>query len=152
MFSSPPSFISPDVIKKLRIWFKPSKIGTRTASFYIRTDGSPDEFNIQLTGVGLDTATSAIEIGDKFNFNIGSINPNPVSVQAFIGFTLPNDGNIEISVFNSLGIETKKIFNGLVTSGENLLPINVEDLSSGVYYIRMKFGERIISKKFIVNR
>ncbi len=152
-FGTPPSYISPDALKKIKIRFIPSKIGLRTAGLYIKSDGSPDEFSIVLTGFAKDTTNTAVDdFNYKNNFLIESINPNPASVQAFLGFTLPNDGNIQISVFNSLGIETKKIFNGIATSGENVIPINVEDFSSGVYYIRMKFGERTINRKFVVSR
>jgi hypothetical protein len=151
-FGSPPSYITPDQLKKIKLRFTPVKAGERTAGLYIKSDGNPDEFSITLKGVGKDTTTIGVNEKQIHNFLIESINPNPASVQAYIGYTLPNDGYVDISVFNSLGVEMKKIYNGFASSGGNVVPVNVVGLTQGVYYIRLKFGERIISKKFIVNR
>ncbi|TAL67253.1 MAG: T9SS type A sorting domain-containing protein [Bacteroidetes bacterium] len=151
-FGNPVTPISPGGLKKIKIKFQPAKIGVRTAGLYIKSDGSPDEFSIVLTGVGKDTSTSAVETNEFDNFYLNNISPNPVSVMAYVGFTVPTDGYVEISLYNSLGIEMKSIYNGNASAGENVIPINTDEFTPGVYYIRMKYGERILTRKFVVSR
>lgn len=69
---------------------------------------------------------------------------------ASIKYTLPGRGMVNISVFNSKGALVKTAFNGYQNAGINSVLIRANELSSGIYYLRMSANNNTISEKFIV--
>jgi len=65
-----------------------------------------------------------------------SISPNPFTEIAKIDFTIPNDGYVELNVFDGLGREVSNVYTGFLNQGEHEYNINAENLSGGLYYLR----------------
>lgn len=76
-----------------------------------------------------------------------NVYPNPFNSSAIISFIIPREGSVEIVLFNSLGQEIRKLFNGYVRSGLNTFNFYANDLSSGIYLCRLKFEQQLISQK-----
>lgn len=78
---------------------------------------------------------------DELNSNSWSIYPNPTSGLIFIQPSLANFSNVEISIYNQLGqivIERSEQLNN-----ENLIPLDLSALRSGLYYIALKAKEDV---------
>ena len=77
---------------------------------------------------------------EDFNLEHSVLYPNPVNSKLFIS----SPGNIidEVEISNSLGQNIKKSNNNI---------IDISDLSSGVYFIRLISGSKAVVKKIIKN-
>lgn len=75
-----------------------------------------------------------------YSFELGQAFPNPFNPSTEVHLTLPQDGNIILSVYNVQGKEVDMIHEGFMTVGSHSFTWNAENLTSGVYYIRLFDG------------
>ena len=76
--------------------------------------------------------------------------PNPSINQSEIHFNLNESKNIKIDLIASDGKLIRVLYEDAAKKGENRLVISTENLSSGLYYIRIYSGkENILTKKLI---
>ncbi len=64
--------------------------------------------------------------------------PNPYNPETTIEYTLDRAANIEINLFTVLGQKIRTIASGYREAGTHSLRFNGSNLSSGIYYYRMK--------------
>tara|TARA_B110000967_G_C18894389_1_gene569566 strand:- start:210 stop:869 length:660 start_codon:yes stop_codon:yes gene_type:complete len=71
--------------------------------------------------------------------------PNPVNTEANITFELKEDFVVHMELLNFLGQVVRSINNMTCLKGENLLLLNVQDLPSGIYNLKIygAFGESL---------
>jgi hypothetical protein len=75
------------------------------------------------------------ESGIKFNLKLF---PNPVSTdKVTLNYTLPENGNVSIAVYNALGAMVKNLNLQNQSSGQHESLINMEDLKNGLYFIKL---------------
>jgi hypothetical protein len=63
--------------------------------------------------------------------------PNPTNSAVRLSFSISTAGWIEIDAYNSAGRLVSEITKGYLTAGTHCLPWNMDDKSSGVYFIKM---------------
>lgn len=81
----------------------------------------------------------------------GLINyPNPFNNSTRINVSIPESGLLSIKVYNVIGEEISEIVNGYFQSGSHSFYFNSNELSSGVYLLRMKIGEKYLSHKIVL--
>lgn len=73
--------------------------------------------------------------------------PNPFNPVSNIKINLTEPGSISLMVYNSLGEVVKEIFTGFINSGVNQFMLNGSDLSSGVYFVKLKTDDSVQSVK-----
>jgi len=75
-------------------------------------------------------------VGLRFDRNVSSLFPNPVSEFSNLSFSSDKDKLIEIRVFDAVG---KMVFssNEQVIKGENEIHFDVSTFSKGIYYLRI---------------
>lgn len=104
-------------------------------------------------GVRIDPVTSVRSPKIIEGFDLRPIYPNPVSSSVVIAsIYAASPSNIQLELFNSVG---QKVGDGTtirVDSGNHTIPINLHELSSGTYFVRMVSGDFTKSQKFIVKR
>ena len=86
------------------------------------------------------------------NKNINSsfmISPNPVYDNISISFTNSDLSNQSISIYNSLGIEIKRITD-FELIGKSSINLTTVDFPSGIYYCTLNSGISKITKSFVV--
>ena len=76
--------------------------------------------------------------------------PNPFNATTQIVFYLPSDQNVSLKVFNTIGEEVIDLENNFYLAGTHKVQLNANELSSGVYLLRLKAGEFYISHKIIL--
>lgn len=82
------------------------------------------------------------------DFNIFTISPNPTVSNIQANIYAPENGAMEINIYDILGQNLKSNFT-LLNKGNNIININLADLESAMYIIKFKYNNTIITKKII---
>ena len=84
------------------------------------------------------------------NFSLNQNFPNPFNPSTTISYELPRSVNVSLSVFDPLGQEIIKLVNDKQGAGIHSVKFDGSRLPSGVYFYRLKAGDFIATKKFIL--
>lgn len=76
--------------------------------------------------------------------------PNPFNPETKIRFTIPNSSVVNLSVYNSLGQVVKELVNGNYEHGLHEVIFDAKNLSSGIYFVRMKAENFSQIKKIVL--
>ena len=83
-------------------------------------------------------------------FSVNQNFPNPFNNSTLIKFNLPKDGGVTFKVFDLLGKEFLQFDNKLFKAGENSVNLKMDKFSSGIYFYKIKFEDKIFTKKMIL--
>jgi uncharacterized delta-60 repeat protein len=97
-----------------------------------------------LNDIALNTQASETP-GSQF-----MIYPNPLSDNGVMQFSLSENDNIEISLFNLEGIKINTIIESNFEAGSHHLPLQKENLNVGVYFVQLKSKNGIAIRKLII--
>ena len=104
-----------------------------------------DEFRV----VKKTTAGSAVD--DEYTvptqFTLEQNYPNPFNPVTNIRFTLPTSGEVHLAVYNLSGQTVKVLQSGQMDQGTHVVPFDGSDLSSGVYFYRLRFNEQQTTRR-----
>jgi hypothetical protein len=81
-----------------------------------------------------------------------SVVPNIVTEATVATFELPLTGTVSISVYDLLGNELVKLASGVWEKGTHSIPLRATGLSKGIYYVRLSYGNTILTRKIIIDR
>ncbi len=70
-------------------------------------------------------------------YSISQNYPNPFNPSTKIDFTLPNESNVKIVVYDIIGSEVGKIAEGKFNSGFHAISFDAQNLSSGTYFYKI---------------
>lgn len=90
--------------------------------------------------------------GDSFVFGLEAVWPNPTVTTAQVDFTLEEAGEISLDVFDVLGRRVAQVASGEYAAGRHVLPLNTNDLASGVYVVRLTAGSQVAVQRVTVAR
>ena len=76
--------------------------------------------------------------------------PNPFNPTTTIQFDLAKNTNVSLIVYNSLGQEVTKIFEGFTQAGSYEASFDASKLSSGTYYYRLTTDSFVETKKMLL--
>jgi hypothetical protein len=115
---------------------------------YFNTASSEREIINAGTANLLSLVTSDIEI----NKDVESLDvfPNPSSSISNVKFNLSQNINTSIQVLDITG---KVVFSenfGILSEGNQLIQINVSNLNSGLYFVRLQLGENQVTRRISV--
>lgn len=105
--------------------------------------------NIFIDDVNLNGINS---VGIKNNFFVGGIKvfPNPATEQLNVSYTLKNKTAIQFEIIDVIGKICLVQISDRINEGENISSINLSDLKSGIYFIRIKQNDMTIyNSKFV---
>lgn len=88
---------------------------------------------------------------DKFNSLQASAQlfPNPAKTQVMLGFTMKENAAVSVEILNALGQLVKHV-NLAANSGENQVVIDLDGMSTGVYFVNLNSATQSCTKKLIV--
>ena len=94
----------------------------------------------QIDNDGQYTYSKIIEISflKSIEYILTQNYPNPFNPSTSISFTLPESGNVKLTVYNLLGQEIKTLVNGYKNSGVHFYNFDAKELSSGVYIYKLE--------------
>ena len=104
--------------------------------------------NFYLDDINLTTITS---INEQFNHALNlSVFPNPSNDQVSVVFDLLEDKVVEITLHDVLGKTVKTIHKQAFTNGNHSISIPVNDISKGIYFVKVNMKNIITTQKIIV--
>ncbi len=78
--------------------------------------------------------------------------PNPFNAQTTINFSVPEKQKTSIDVFNVNGKLVGNLDSGIKNPGHYQMTFNGNDLSSGVYFFRLKTSNQMITQKVMLQK
>ncbi len=85
-----------------------------------------------------DNVTGLIDLTqDEFGSFV--IYPNPAVDNLFYGFQLPEEGKVQITLYNAIGQKISDVFSNSYDNGKRVEQLNVSLYAAGVYVLTMNF-------------
>jgi hypothetical protein len=75
--------------------------------------------------------------------------PNPFDPSTIIKFSLPNQTQLKLNLYNILGELVRTISDGLFEAGYHQVTFNAENIPSGVYIYRLESNEIVQTRKMM---
>jgi len=87
-------------------------------------------------------------IVNKFELNQNY--PNPFNPGTTIRYSIPSDGFVKLSIFNTIGEEVRTLVNEFKVAGSYDENFDAAELSSGIYFYKLQTGSFVQTKKMIL--
>ncbi len=101
--------------------------------------------------VEMTTAVKVHQIEKPASFSLSQNYPNPFNPSTIIQFTVPYNGRAVLRVFNLLGQEVARLYDGIAATGEfHQATFDASHLASGVYFSRLEFDGKQTMKKMLL--
>jgi hypothetical protein len=91
-----------------------------------------------------------IEVNGVLTFNLEQNYPNPFNPSTSIKYSVPEAGNVRLSVYNIVGEEVAVLVNGFSQSGFFEVSFDASKLPSGVYLYKLQAENSVQMKKMIL--
>lgn len=91
---------------------------------------------------------------NEHNANVSAMNvyPNPSDENVNLNFDLSTAGNVSIEIVNSVGEQVSVLNLGELTTGNYARALNTDALASGTYFVRLKTGESVLTKRIVITK
>jgi hypothetical protein len=106
-----------------------------------------------IEGDGFNTYSLSRETNDlqqPMAYGISDAYPNPFNPVTSFTYSLPEDGFVQIAVYDINGKMVSELTNGYTLAGSYPLVWNANNLSSGVYFIQMYSGDFASTQKIML--
>ncbi len=84
------------------------------------------------------------------SFSVESNTPNPFNAVTSIPFTIPASGAVKAEVFSLTGQRVDILADGILDQGRHLLIWNTAEYSAGIYFCRITWGNRSLTRKMLL--
>jgi hypothetical protein len=91
-----------------------------------------------------------VDVTAPLTFNLGQNYPNPFNPSTKINYSIPEDGNIKLAVYNIVGEEVAVLVNGFTQAGSFDVTFNASNLPSGVYIYKLQSANSVQTKKMLL--
>ena len=109
-----------------------------------------DSGTILYTSNGGVTAVEGNQTNVPGSFKLDQNFPNPFNPVTTIRYQLPRTGFVTLKVYDLLGREVTTLVNEEKSAGKYEVKFDGSNLSSGIYFYRIKAGNFIDTKKFVL--
>jgi hypothetical protein len=118
---------------------------------YVREDGYTF---LEIYLNELATITGIPENGNEIitDFTLNQNYPNPFNPATKIDFSLSKRGYVKLAVYDLLGREIANLYTGLLNVGYHSFNFDASGISSGVYFYRLDYDGKSITKKMIISK
>jgi len=125
---------------------------------YIFTDNDLNTgvYNYRLKQIDLNgnfeyfNLSNEVNIGVPADFDLSQNYPNPFNPETKIDFTIPENGNVSLQLYDYTGRLVKTLFGGFKSAGYYSYKLNASDISSGIYFYKLESGNQSITKKLML--
>jgi hypothetical protein len=157
VLSSPPSRINAGDSVALTIRFRSKRPGitSSTVTFLI---GNP--FNSSTSAlicrisseVSADAPLNTSQIGISSPIAMGDVLPLPTQNEATLYYTLSEDSDLTLDMFDMRGQAVRRFAEGIQPKGTHRIDINTTALSNGAYRIILRSGFGAVQKWLVIAR
>lgn len=124
-------------------------VGDSNFIFTKRPISSDDKFTFQTLKSFITTDSENLtQLPTKFELMQNY--PNPFNPTTTIVYSIPNSGNVKIKVVNILGETVSELINEYMKQGIHKIMFNASNISSGVYFYTIQYGNKFLSKKMLL--
>ncbi|MCB9448489.1 MAG: T9SS type A sorting domain-containing protein [Flavobacteriales bacterium] len=108
-------------------------------------------WNISLSGGGASkTAELTVDPAQGELFSHATIHPNPCSEATTFSFTLTNESDVTLKVYNQLGAQVEEIYNGHMNAGDQSIQWDASKLPAGMYWYSLESGAEKKAGKLVI--
>jgi hypothetical protein len=134
------------------IRFIPSMLGSRSGFLIIVSDAatSPDSVLVQGTGTDVSPVDQLQVFPDAFT--LFQNYPNPFNPSTSIEFSISDQGEVRLSVFDHLGREIAVLANGEYQAGSHTCRFNAAEHVSGLYLYRLSWNGNTVARTMVLLR
>lgn len=148
----PPTTLQPQMGTSIRVRFSPEKQGERKAQLKIISDANTGgDIRVNLIGYGV-IPTSIGETAKAGGIELGPNSPNPAEYNTTQQLNLNMPAHIKLSLLNYEGLKISDIADRQFSEGEHNLNINLNELSAGIYFLRLQSGSTELIKRIVVTK
>jgi hypothetical protein len=106
----------------------------------------------QIDNDGQYSYSKEIEVSthERMRYELDQNYPNPFNPVTKITFTMPETGEVKLTVYNVVGEKVKELINGKLEKGRHSVEFDGRELSSGMYIYRLETGRFSDQKKMIL--
>jgi hypothetical protein len=83
-------------------------------------------------------------------FAIAQNYPNPFNASTSISFSLPEPGDVILTVYDLLGREVETLLDDYHPAGTHQITFDASDFASGIYFYRLQAGETVESRRMVL--
>jgi hypothetical protein len=91
-----------------------------------------------------------VEVITPASFSLDQNYPNPFNPSTRINYSVPESGNIRLSVYNTVGEEVAVLVNGFSQAGSFDVTFDASNLSTGVYLYKLQSANSVQTKKMML--
>jgi hypothetical protein len=91
-----------------------------------------------------------VDVNGPLTFDLAQNYPNPFNPSTNIKYSVPESGNVKLSVFNTVGEEVAILVDGFSESGFFEVSFNASSLPSGVYLYKLQSANSVQTKKMML--
>ena len=88
--------------------------------------------------------------GTPQNYQLSQNYPNPFNPSTTINYSVPEQSNVRIVIYDAIGNQVEVLFDGFSAAGNYTLEWNAHNYASGVYFYRMQAGNFMQVKKMLL--
>jgi hypothetical protein len=106
-----------------------------------------------ILGIKADTSANVVSIENNVNipYQIHMSNyPNPFNPITVINYTIPEKGNVELTVYNSVGQKVNTLVNDIQSKGSYEIEFDGSNLSSGIYFYELRTNKSYLVSKMLL--
>lgn len=147
------TIVNPSDTIAVRAWyapcpFHPFHVGR--CLLFANTSADTVEFHC---GIPSDSCLSASDdiFHSPSSFTLSAY-PNPFNSSTTLSFTLSHESDVRLSLVNVLGREVKTIADKPFAAGNHQIILNAENLSTGIYFVRLESSFGIRTQKLMLIR
>jgi hypothetical protein len=136
-----------------KVWLYDS-VGTHITVF-LQNDSTPQGGGGAPTQYVYQSAKASVLLGMEnlvIQETYFEIYPNPANSNVNLVFRLAESGMVNIKVYNILGEEIYSLDNGKTSTGLHNVRLNVENLNSGIYFVKLTTDAASSTKKLVIQK
>ena len=113
-------------------------------------------WNETYVGVGLATLKKgAVSVENEVSelpsrFALSKNYPNPFNPNTTIEFSLPKNEKVTLTIYDIMGKEVETVLNQPMTAGNHTIQWSANSVPTGVYFVKMKSGDFIQTRKVML--
>lgn len=105
---------------------------------------------IDIDGIFEYSSKVEVDLAYPNNYELKQNYPNPFNPSTTISYSIPNDGQVTLSIYDVLGNEVAFLVNENKTAGNYSYNFDASQLTSGIYFYTIKSGQFIETKKMLL--
>ncbi|HMQ70766.1 MAG TPA: T9SS type A sorting domain-containing protein, partial [Ignavibacteria bacterium] len=119
---------------------------------------SPDQYSVRrilrgaLNYIGVPTGSENNNTLSNIpqTFSLSQNYPNPFNPTTVIRFSIPQNSQVSLKIYNSLGKQVAQLVNEKRDAGTYNIDFNASNLASGVYYYQIQAGDFVETKRMLL--